>query len=152
MTRNWILTCLIGLAVCPGCGKQAFETAYVSGTVVVNGEPVSGGSIIFTPTAKGEDTLAGKSAMGYIEADGSFVLSTYGTSDGAVVGSHKVTVRGAEGPPPEGEREGPGPKDVGTTDAIFEVKSGSNKFEVRLNPPAEKPKKRRRNDDEDDDD
>lgn len=152
MNRNWILSGLLGLVVCSGCGQQEFETAYVSGSVLVNGSPVTAGSIIFTPSSNGDGSMVGKSATGYIEPDGSFVLSTYGNGDGAVVGSHRVTVRGVEGKPEEGEREGSGAKPVGTTNAIFEVKPGDNLFEVQLDPPVEKPKKRRRRKDDDEDD
>lgn len=153
MTRNWMIVGLLGLMVSSGCGESGLETAYVSGKVVVNGQPVTAGTIIFTPKADGNEMMAGKPATGYIESDGSFVLSTYGNSDGAVVGSHLVTVRGVESAPEDGEREGAGAKAVGSTNAIFEVKSGiDNLFEVQLDPPVEKPKKRRRNNDEDEDD
>jgi len=41
--------------------------------------------VVFTPQQ-------GRSARGTIQSDGSFTLSTYGKSDGAIVGMHKVSV------------------------------------------------------------
>ena len=36
--------------------------------------------------------------MGVLQPDGSFVLSTYGTNDGAVVGEHSVTIINVKSP------------------------------------------------------
>jgi hypothetical protein len=57
----------------------------ISGKVIYNGQPLSFGSVTFQPTS-------GQPAWGEIQSDGTFVLSTYGPNDGAVVGTHKIKV------------------------------------------------------------
>jgi hypothetical protein len=53
--------------------------------VTVNGEPVTGGDLVFAPVGKG------KNAAGTVGSDGSFTLTTYIKDDGAIIGKHKVT-------------------------------------------------------------
>lgn len=148
--------CLIAICLCTvpamvGCGSSEFETASVTGTVTSGGQPVDAGTIVFTPVASGDNNLVGKPATGYIRSGGFFTLSTYGNEDGAVVGTHKVTVQGVEGQIEEGEREPSGGTNPGTTTESFEVVAGEdNVFSIDLTPPQPK-KKRRRGDDEDDD-
>ncbi|MCC7418788.1 MAG: hypothetical protein IT428_00765 [Planctomycetaceae bacterium] len=74
-----------------GCGgNNQFPVARVSGKVTLEGKPLpGGGSISFIPTASGE----GKAAGGEIKPDGTYMLSTYGTGDGALLGKHRVEVR-----------------------------------------------------------
>lgn len=81
----------VGLAGCTPVG-DAYKVAPVRGTVTANGEPVKGGSILFRPTTNvaGESGVSGKPASGMVGDDGTFVLSTYGDNDGAVVGKHAV--------------------------------------------------------------
>lgn len=75
-----------------GCKKNDFEVARASGTIkTASGELLPSGIITFTPQAMTEKSLSGKSAYAEIE-NGKFVLSTYGKGDGAVVGTHKVTL------------------------------------------------------------
>jgi hypothetical protein len=62
-----------------------------------DGTPLAGGRILFRP--EGETVYAAKGEIG---ADGSFELSTFGMSDGAVAGTHKVMVLP---PMPEGAME-----------------------------------------------
>lgn len=59
-----------------------------------DGTPLAGGRLLFRP--EGETVYAGKGEIG---ADGAFELSTFGISDGAVAGTHKVMVLP---PTPEG--------------------------------------------------
>lgn len=68
-----------------GCGSGRSGTAIVRGKVTFNGKPVPNGTVNFIP-----DT--GPSASGEIQADGSYTLTTYKPGDGAVPGTHKVTV------------------------------------------------------------
>lgn len=72
-----------------GCGRSGgLETAQVSGTVTLDGQPYThGGSVVFQPEARG------KMATSRIQPDGSFQLSTYSGGDGAIVGKHIVSVR-----------------------------------------------------------
>ena len=151
--RRWLGSGLVLLAVAlllvalPGCpGGGELETAPVQGSVTYEGKPVTGGSITFRPTqaaggAGGATT--GKPASGAVQADGSFVLTTYEASDGAVVGQHEVmyTAPTVELPydednPPEGYEKLPVPESpyqglVPKTKQV-EVKAGGNDFTIEL--------------------
>lgn len=75
-----------------GCSKSPYDLAPVSGAVTVDGVPFTTGKVMFAPIAKGEDRRAGRPALGRLQSDGTFTLSTYAEGDGAVVGDHWVTV------------------------------------------------------------
>lgn len=79
------LTVLSVVALLSGC-TQTPSVVPVSGKVLYNGEPLPFGIVMFQPEK-------GQAAQGEIQSDGSFQLSTYGPNDGAVPGSHKVSVR-----------------------------------------------------------
>jgi hypothetical protein len=92
------LSACIILAV--GCkpGYQQ-ETAAARGIVVLDGKPLSAGSVLLVPSQ-------GRSAAGPLRSDGTFILGTYSKIDGAIVGKHKVAilplVAGPEGGLPSG--------------------------------------------------
>jgi hypothetical protein len=75
----------ITIALMCGCHKGGPELAKVSGTVSLNGKPLTGGQITFFPAQ-------GPSAFATIESDGTFVLSTKQPADGALIGTHKVAI------------------------------------------------------------
>ena len=86
-------TCLIccGLPVVVGCGRSSpFPLASVAGTVTFDGKPVTGGSIRFIPSSK-DGIEAGKVAIGIIQSDGTFRLTSYKEGDGATVGSGTIS-------------------------------------------------------------
>jgi hypothetical protein len=58
----------------------------VSGKVTFNGKPVPTGTIMFYPDS-------GPAAVGAIGPDGTYTLTTIKSGDGAVVGSHRVTIQ-----------------------------------------------------------
>jgi len=66
----------------------------------LDGKPLSSGSVMFVPER-------GRGAVAKIQADGTFQLGTYGDTDGAIVGRHKVAVY-----PPRGEFEQDAPADA----------------------------------------
>jgi len=69
-----------------GCGRaDQLPTAQVRGTVTLDGKPLTQGMVSFTPER-------GRAASGQIGSDGSFVLSTYGRGDGAILGHNRVAV------------------------------------------------------------
>ena len=67
-----------------GCGANHPDTHQVTGEVVYNGQPVEGANVVFTPD--------GPLATAITDAQGKFALRTFRDSDGAVAGSHRVTV------------------------------------------------------------
>lgn len=76
----------------PAC-KRNPRVVPVSGTVLYNGKPLPFGSIQFQPDK-------GQAAMGEIQSDGSFKLSSYVLDDGAVPGRHLVSISCYEGQRP----------------------------------------------------
>src|ERR1700687_5390629 len=83
-TRCVLLACcLLGMAL-TGCGGP--RLGKVSGRVTVGGKPVTSGTIMFHPDA-------GPTAVGTIQPDGTYTLTTGKPGDGAVVGAHRVTIQ-----------------------------------------------------------
>lgn len=69
----------------PGCGPKYPETIPVAGTVTLDGKPVAGAAVVFTPEE-------GQQATGTTDDSGRFELSTFQLGDGALPGTHRVTV------------------------------------------------------------
>jgi hypothetical protein len=69
-----------------GCGGDAGElpTVRVSGTLSVDGKPVSTGTVHFVPAN-------GRPATGIVQ-DGKFTLSTYKEGDGVAPGKNRISV------------------------------------------------------------
>lgn len=84
MTRPLLVSAWLAL-LAAGCGTARLETAPVAGRVTLDGKPVPAGTVVFL-------AAVGPSAKGPIQADGTYRLGTYGSADGAVVGSHRVIV------------------------------------------------------------
>jgi hypothetical protein len=80
---------LILVALIPplaGCGRgDQDETAPAEGRVLIDGEPLSSGTVVFFPEQ-------GRQAKGKIGSDGRFTMGTYGRYDGAVLGHHQVAI------------------------------------------------------------
>ena len=85
-----------GLAM-SGCGPDYPETVPVSGTVTLDGQPVAGASVVFTPEA-------GDLATATTDSSGQFQLSTYRLADGAAPGHYRVTVAKTTVEPGEDEK------------------------------------------------
>jgi len=83
---------LVLLVAACGCQKSSYELATVHGSVSVGNQPLAQGKVMFAPVADASVAEAGKAAVGLIQSDGSFSLSTFGEGDGAIVGEHWVTV------------------------------------------------------------
>ena len=76
----------IWTCVALGCRDSGqLETAPVAGRVLIDGKPLTTGTVAFIPQR-------GRGARGNIQSDGSFELSTYQDGDGAVLGIHSATV------------------------------------------------------------
>lgn len=68
-----------------GCGDGRPARIAVSGTVTIDGVPVTRGSIKFVPEV-------GRPSFGQIGSDGRFTLTCYDGADGALPGRHRVQV------------------------------------------------------------
>ncbi len=82
------LGCVCAALALAGCSAGQEPTYPVSGTVTLEGQPVSGGTIFFRPAS-------GPLATGAIDSQGHFELTTYAQGDGAVAGKHAIAL----GPP-----------------------------------------------------
>jgi hypothetical protein len=83
--------------------------------VTIAGQPMSGGKVAFAPIAKAAGEEAGKAAVGLVQPDGRFVLTTYTDGDGASVGEHWVTVFVPELPHPPATGSGEPPSNTPTS-------------------------------------
>jgi hypothetical protein len=95
MGDRWGGWCLL-LVLAAGCGPGETERVPVRGRVLYRGQPLAGGTIVFTPDA--DRGGRGPLAVGEIDADGHYTLRT-GDQPGAVPGWHRVTIAAA-GPEP----------------------------------------------------
>ena len=84
-TRCLLLTGALLAMLLTGCGGGP-RLGKVSGRVTFNGKPVPTGTIMFYPDA-------GPAAVGAIGPDGAYSLTTIKQGDGAVVGSHRVSIQ-----------------------------------------------------------
>jgi hypothetical protein len=131
---RWILLVAIA-AVLAGCGPSGSAKGKVKGKVVANGQPVTGGSLTFSPTE------AALPAGGDVLQDGTFVIRTEGVDDGAAIGKHTVTYNapgdeqadwdGYGTPPPV--KVSPYKNLVPATPEV-EVKAGQNEITIELVP------------------
>ena len=135
--------CLTGVALAAllaglsGCGAgSGFKVAPVKGKLTHQGQPVKGGSITFQPLGAGDakaDKL-GKPATAQVGDDGTFVLSTYGKEDGAVVGKHRVAYMAVFVAPKDYDDKPPPSPYVGLVPkpGEVEVKPGANEINLEL--------------------
>jgi hypothetical protein len=82
------------LALSPGCSDAPEHppTLPVSGKVSYKGQPVTKGTVTFVS----DD---GQTAVGEIQPDGTYSLSTFGQNDGTVLGHHRVSVVASDADP-----------------------------------------------------
>ena len=72
----------------------------IRGEVLLDGKPLSDGTVLYLPKAQG-----GRQARGAISKDGSFRLTTLREDDGAQVGEYNIVVIAYEAHPGEPTRE-----------------------------------------------
>jgi hypothetical protein len=126
---------VVAALVLAGCGASGGNKSKVTGKVVTEGQPVTGGGLVFAPT-----TAEALPARGTIQPDGTFVLSTEKEGDGAVVGRHFVTYN----PPPRSGQQDwdgygtPPPQTISPFEGLVpqttevEVKAGENDLTIEL--------------------
>lgn len=84
--------CLIAVVLSlSGCGRNSGNFAEVKGKVLLDGKPLTIGSVITLPKQ-------GRGARGTIDSAGEFSLSTADLGTGASVGTHHVAVVAVEQP------------------------------------------------------
>jgi len=89
ITNIALFFAVAGLLIIQGCGGNPLGTVRVSGTVTLDGNPVEGASVSFSPVG-GE----GRESFGVTDVQGRFVLTTPGTDtgSGAIPGEYHVTL------------------------------------------------------------
>jgi len=123
------------LSVLLGCGQDE-KLGRVSGTVRLDNQPLTSGTIQFFPAA-------GRTAKGEIQSDGTYTLGTLGQTDGATLGTNKVAIvayeaGGDQRPPYETRNQSNKPlvperyMSIGTSRLTFEVKPGDNQADFDL--------------------
>ena len=105
---QWMLAVwLSALALFVGCpGSSAPETIKVQGKVTYQGQPVTTGYVSFVSVGPTEG-LPSRPATGTINPDGTYELTTFGESDGAVPGEYQVAVVSVTGGPTPEEPDAP---------------------------------------------
>jgi hypothetical protein len=87
--RTWTVAATAGLfiGVISGCSESVErpKTFPIGGKVTYKGQPVPKGTVTFQPDQ-------GSPAVGELQSDGSYKLSTFSPGDGALPGHHKVFI------------------------------------------------------------
>jgi hypothetical protein len=110
MKRNFRLSALLlpGCLLLGGCfGSGRPEVTPVRGKVTYRSKPVAEATVAFLCDG------APRVAAGVTDADGNYTLTTFERGDGAMVGTHKVTVtKFSEAGTPEVTVDSTDPKDI----------------------------------------
>ncbi|MCA9072950.1 MAG: carboxypeptidase regulatory-like domain-containing protein, partial [Planctomycetaceae bacterium] len=83
---------------CSGPEHDGPSAQPAHGTLTVNGDPAVGANVTLHPADGQNFDTRGSRPTGRVLDDGSFLLSTYETNDGAPVGDYVVTVFWAKNP------------------------------------------------------
>lgn len=136
--KVWLSSGLVWVAcvAAVGCSNQP-PVAPVRGIVKMDGKPLPGGRVMFQPIASGEKKIVGQVAIGQIQKDGSFVLTTYEDGDGALIGAHHpVVMENRQEDDPNAARPtvaGPKIGVISLNDITYEVVAGEdNEFTIEL--------------------
>ena len=114
------LTLLLTTILVSGCGGGLNE---VTGKVTLDGKPVKGLEVTFTP----KDPTIGTTAIGYTQADGTYKLHYPGDKTGAPAGEYIVTISGSET-----DGEGPPIRVAPQADLVRTIESGPNNFDFEV--------------------
>ncbi len=87
-----LLTAVVWLPTVFGCGDDKIARYPVTGTVLVDGRPAEGATVIFYPVG-GSEEFQKERPFGVTDANGKFDLRTFQPGDGAPAGEYKVMAR-----------------------------------------------------------
>ena len=100
--------------------KQA-KVGKVQGTVTLQGKPLAGATITFTPEK-------GRPATGVTDEEGNYLLSTFKANDGAALGRYPVSISLKD----KNQAELIPEKYNTRTELVREIKQGENVFDFEL--------------------
>jgi hypothetical protein len=128
---RYLVRCLCAaLLIAGGCGRGAPVLAPVSGRAFYRGQPLRGGTVVFSPDP--ERGGRGPLACAEIGPDGTYVLAT-GLHRGAVCGWHRVTIAAPCPADPTALRLPSRFSDPELSGVCVEVKAGQdNALDLRL--------------------
>lgn len=99
-----------------GCNQRS-DIGTVTGKVTYGGQPLRAVEVQFDPVGPG------RNSVGYTNADGEYTLQYTASQAGALVGQHNVAVF---------DRSGQTSIPAEFTRLTFEVKPGSNRFDIEI--------------------
>ena len=142
LASRWSLLAILATALISGCGGGNADnkpTATVTGKVTYNGQPVPGGSLLFSPIRDAKSNMPGKAGQATIKSDGTYSVTTYTDGDGAVIGSHRLSFSAPAVAQPQAPAGGhvaappPSPYDgLSPKQAEVAVVKGDNKIDIEL--------------------
>jgi len=83
---------LVALLCLVGCGEGKPDLYPVTGVVTLDGKPVEGANVSFSPSSEGAEL-----AVGQTDASGKFTLTTPQIGEGATAGSYSVSITKSAG-------------------------------------------------------
>ena len=124
------LSSIMCLALLTGCGGDS-NIGNVSGKITLNGKPLEGAFVTFTPT-RSEGT--GKTSFGKTASDGTYSMVLSESQEGVYIGENLVRIKTGDVTPDEGRViEETVPNIYNSrSNLLKEVKSGSNTFDFEL--------------------
>jgi hypothetical protein len=148
---HWAMATVLLMIAIVGCGPRGPAVEMVEGVVLLDGEPVEGATVFFSPAPKDKKPQGGVPAAGRTGAGGTFRLNAVGGAKagaGTKVGEYVVTIVKQESdalpaPDPSGPPAPPGEiklRDLlpavyklGTTSPLrATVKQGKNTYRFEL--------------------
>jgi len=106
-----LVVCVALVAIC-GCGPRGPAVEMVHGIVLLDGSPVEGATVFFSPQPEDGKSPTGLPAAGRTGTDGTFTLNATGgarSGAGTGIGEYVVTVVKQEGDPPPVSKPGQPP-------------------------------------------
>lgn len=88
----FVSTCVVLGSGGGGCSRDAFRLVPVSGTVLLDDQPLADGVINFQPMVAGGEGPVGPGSSSRIDDQGRFSMATVQGGKGAVVGKHRVKI------------------------------------------------------------
>ncbi|MCC9608189.1 DUF4198 domain-containing protein [Blastopirellula sp. JC732] len=77
-----------------GCGRDPFACVPVSGQVTLDGQPLATARVIFSPQGDGKSAIVGPISYCITDENGNYQLATPHGKQGAVIGTHSVSICG----------------------------------------------------------
>lgn len=87
--KTWRILPAAAALLLPGCWNSGPEMVPVAGTVTVDGKPLTVGQVMVSPDGH-------RPAVGVLDQNGRFQLSSYKLGDGVVKGTHPAAVMSVE--------------------------------------------------------